>query len=71
MKGKQQQKRGTKRRQVVVFKPDERADYITGFRKRKAQRRKDAQDQIKAKAEGELKDIRREVCAEQIPDTEP
>lgn len=66
MKGKQNNnRRGSKRKQVVVFNPDERADYITGFRKRKAQRRKDAQDQIKAKAEEELKDIRREVRAEQ------
>jgi hypothetical protein len=61
-----QQRRGSKRKQVVVFNPDERADYITGFRKRKAKRRQDAQDQIKAKALEELKDIRREVSARTI-----
>ena len=54
-------KRGTKRRGVVVFDPDARQDYITGFRKRKEARRKEALDAIAARTAEENKEFKREV----------
>lgn len=45
----------------MVFDPDARQDYITGFRKRKEARRKEALDAIAARTAEENKEFKREV----------
>ncbi|XP_058875061.1 nucleolar protein 12 [Acipenser ruthenus] len=62
-------KPGSKRREnkcVVTFNEDERQDYLTGFHKRKVERRKKAVDEIKKKIKEEQKRMREERHKEYV-----
>jgi ribosomal RNA-processing protein 17 len=45
----------------LVFDPKERAEFLTGFSKRKLQRKKKAKDESDQKLKDEVKRIREEV----------
>lgn len=61
MKHKKNEKHFRRDKLVVTYDEDARKEYLTGFRKRKQQRRKDAQDKIQQR----LKDEKRAEKAEQ------
>ena len=46
----------------IIFDFDARADYLTGFHKRKVQRAKQAQEEAAKKARGERIAARKQVC---------
>ncbi len=52
---------GRNEKVVLTFDEDARKDYLTGFRKRKQQRRKVAQDNIKEMERKAKLDARKEV----------
>ncbi|KAM9324514.1 nucleolar protein 12 [Gastrophryne carolinensis] len=57
--GKKKQKKVTKRREIV-FDEEKRREYLTGFHKRKLQRRKAAVEEIKRKIKEEQKKMKEE-----------
>jgi len=50
-----------KRKLIVEYDENARKDYLLGFRKRKQQRRKIAQDHIKEQAKEQKREEKREV----------
>jgi ribosomal RNA-processing protein 17 len=54
-------KRNIKRKSELVFNEEKRKEFLTGFSKRKLQRKKKAQEEFKIKVKEEQKRIRDEV----------
>lgn len=53
--------------EVITFDEEARADYLTGFRKRKQARIKHAQEVAEQKARQDKMDMRRQVWTEREP----
>ncbi|KAG8436291.1 hypothetical protein GDO86_007411 [Hymenochirus boettgeri] len=64
--GRKRQKKGPVSRRELVFDEEKRREYLTGFHKRKMQRRKAAVEEIKQKIKEEQKKMREERHKEYI-----